>query len=669
MIAVTTLPARVLIIVLAMLTLFVGGNAHAAQQSSGTAVSKEVVVAQPNAAPPPPPPDDGEPLYNGAGLVTSLVPSTMETNGLYTVKVALRNYGTTTWTTAGRYALASRNPEMNTIWGLNRVPVGYLRPGDRIDFDFQVRAPSTPGTYSFSWGMVQEGVEWFGSVTNNTVTVVPPPYNNAAFAGQRVPDTMVVGNLYPVSVSMYNNGTKTWSAGTAHALGSQNPYDNGNWGMGRVALPYDVAPGQTATFNFQVRAPQNPGTTNFQWGMVQDGVEWFGGSSSNVPVNVILDPNRNRASVISMRVPPLIQGQPAVVSVTMQNNGTATWPANSNYMLGSKNPDENMTWGVQRVALSQNVAPGQQYTFRFPITVPASGSYSMQWQMMERWVQWFGDIAAQQVSVSGPGESITYIHTDALGSPVARTDGGGGLVSRTQYESYGLTVSGATPTMGFTGHMNDADTGLVYMQQRYYDPLTGRFMSNDPMASQTDNGGNFNRYAYGENSPYKYIDPDGRNVVIVINNNSKLIGTHVGVFVQGAKTSMLYDPGGSYRLNVKGSGDFLEGKDANLEKYIKFQLLDGKNVQAYLIQTTEEDDNAIMSKIVDYGGGTPGTCAIDSGNVLRGIGPFKDLKSAWTPSGMGNAVNSLPNGSIRRYIPGQGNVNDPTTPQKPKPEN
>jgi YD repeat-containing protein len=54
-----------------------------------------------------------------------------------------------------------------------------------------------------------------------------------------------------------------------------------------------------------------------------------------------------------------------------------------------------------------------------------------------------------------------YQHTDALGSPVARTDSAGNVVS----EPYGKTAQGATPTLGFTGHVNDADTGLVYMQR------------------------------------------------------------------------------------------------------------------------------------------------------------------------------------------------------------
>ena len=53
------------------------------------------------------------------------------------------------------------------------------------------------------------------------------------------------------------------------------------------------------------------------------------------------------------------------------------------------------------------------------------------------------------------------------------------------------------------------------MQARYYDPVIGRFYSNDPKgtASFLSEGKiqGFNRYAYAANNPYKYVDPDGRD--------------------------------------------------------------------------------------------------------------------------------------------------------------
>jgi uncharacterized protein RhaS with RHS repeats len=46
------------------------------------------------------------------------------------------------------------------------------------------------------------------------------------------------------------------------------------------------------------------------------------------------------------------------------------------------------------------------------------------------------------------------------------------------------------------------------MQQRYYDPVVGRFYSNDPVGFSADKPMMFNRYAYANNNPYKFVDPD-----------------------------------------------------------------------------------------------------------------------------------------------------------------
>jgi RHS repeat-associated protein len=150
------------------------------------------------------------------------------------------------------------------------------------------------------------------------------------------------------------------------------------------------------------------------------------------------------------------------------------------------------TDGVNRV---QVYSQGGQLLY----TVP-SGSASTKYIYMHN----------HMLAEVGPG-GVQYDHTDALGSPVARTDGNRTVISQTRYEPYGYTAAGTVPGIGFTGHVNDADTGLVYMQQRYYDPVAGRFLSIDPVVTDANTGGSFNRYNYANNNPYRYIDPDGRD--------------------------------------------------------------------------------------------------------------------------------------------------------------
>jgi RHS repeat-associated protein len=118
-------------------------------------------------------------------------------------------------------------------------------------------------------------------------------------------------------------------------------------------------------------------------------------------------------------------------------------------------------------------------------------------------------IASREVAWGTSDYKSKYQHTDALGSPVATTDQAGNVVERTEYAPYGAPFNRPVSGVGYTGHVMDQSTGLVYAQQRYYDPMMGRFLSNDPVGTNPNNGSNFNRYAYANNNPYLFVDPDG----------------------------------------------------------------------------------------------------------------------------------------------------------------
>ncbi len=107
---------------------------------------------------------------------------------------------------------------------------------------------------------------------------------NAQFVSQSVPTTMVTGQNYSVSVTMFNSGTKAWSPTTV-ALSSQNPAGNSTWGLTSSGLLNSVASGVTQTFNFTVNAPSTPGTYNFQWRLTNASTP-FGQLTQNVPIAV-----------------------------------------------------------------------------------------------------------------------------------------------------------------------------------------------------------------------------------------------------------------------------------------------------------------------------------------------------------------------------------------------
>lgn len=116
---------------------------------------------------------------------------------------------------------------------------------------------------------------------------------------------------------------------------------------------------------------------------------------------------------------------------------------------------------------------------------------------------WLPETCAQTV--------VEYIHTDALGSPVAKSNAAGAIIERSFFEPYGRELThGAQDAPSFAGHVADASTGLDYMQQRYYDPDVGRFLSTDPVAAYDIPVGAFNRFKYASGNPYRYVDPDGR---------------------------------------------------------------------------------------------------------------------------------------------------------------
>lgn len=110
-----------------------------------------------------------------------------------------------------------------------------------------------------------------------------------------------------------------------------------------------------------------------------------------------------------------------------------------------------------------------------------------------------------------------YYYTDPQGTVLAKADEQGAIVSRNDYAPYGSAapnMDAAPDGPGYTGHVNDPDTGLVYMQARYYDPVVGRFLSEDPVGPAVGNPYNFNRFAYANNNPIVNMDADGRTAIL-----------------------------------------------------------------------------------------------------------------------------------------------------------
>ena len=257
--------------------------------------------------------------------------------------------------------------------------------------------------------------------------------DNAAFIAQSVPTAMTTGQTSTVFVTMQNTGTTSWapSSDLGYKLGTQNPQDNTLWaGTNRVYMNpgESIIPGQAKTFTFDITAPATPGTYNFQWRVVHEGIAWFGAASTNVAVHVTA-PTPYGAQLVSQAVPTtLTTGQTTAISVTMKNIGTNVWTAAAGYKLGAQNPQDNGTWGIGRVNLAagDTIDHSAQRTFTFDITAPSvAGTYNCQWRMLQEGVSWFGDftnnvviqVTAPPVTLC-PGVAVTPDGVTDLGPAI-----------------------------------------------------------------------------------------------------------------------------------------------------------------------------------------------------------------------------------------------------------
>jgi len=90
--------------------------------------------------------------------------------------------------------------------------------------------------------------------------------------------------------------------------------------------------------------------------------------------------------------------------------------------------------------------------------------------------------------VMDTGTTSYYYVADGVGNIVNLADTTGAVVETYDYDSFGVLLSTTSPgsvipnSYLFSGKAFDAETGLYYFQSRYYDPLTGRFVSQDGMS-------------------------------------------------------------------------------------------------------------------------------------------------------------------------------------------
>ena len=115
------------------------------------------------------------------------------------------------------------------------------------------------------------------------------------------------------------------------------------------------------------------------------------------------------------------------------------------------------------------------------------------------------------------GVTYTYVY-NGLGDVMEILDKDGNAVVSYLYDAWGAPISITGPmasTLGvqnpirYRGYYYDTETGLYYLQSRYYDPVVGRFLNADGLLGANGDLMSYNLFAYCSNNPVNMSDPTG----------------------------------------------------------------------------------------------------------------------------------------------------------------
>ena len=118
-----------------------------------------------------------------------------------------------------------------------------------------------------------------------------------------------------------------------------------------------------------------------------------------------------------------------------------------------------------------------------------------------------------------PTPLVEYYLYDGLGSVAQLTDEVGMITSEYFYEPFGGTRNGVKDPFNrnrFVGLASDDNTGLIYMNARWYDATVGRFLSRDLLKGELNDSQSLNLYPYVENNPINLTDVAGTGPEMVL---------------------------------------------------------------------------------------------------------------------------------------------------------
>ena len=149
-------------------------------------------------------------------------------------------------------------------------------------------------------------------------------------------------------------------------------------------------------------------------------------------------------------------------------------------------------------------------------------------------------------------DTYYWYRTDRLGIPHTLVESNGTVVWSGTYDAFGNCVVDAASTLvsnlRLPGQYYDAETGLYYNLNRYYDPKTGRYLQPDPA------GDGLNPYTYVGANPVNAIDPNGLCAARMATGVAE-IGAGFGIFAKSGGFASI----AAWMLVVNGADNFQAG--------------------------------------------------------------------------------------------------------------
>ena len=138
--------------------------------------------------------------------------------------------------------------------------------------------------------------------------------------------------------------------------------------------------------------------------------------------------------------------------------------------------------------------------------------------------------ASSLLSLNTLNEPPQFYLYDVLNSVANLTNSEGAVQARYQYDAWGIKrneVGESYNRFAFTGYEEDKETGLLYAKARFYDPDTGKFLSEDAWEGDNTIAPSLHRYLYAYQNPTVYVDRDG-NQAQLAQEATKVVVRDVG---------------------------------------------------------------------------------------------------------------------------------------------